>query len=228
MRRASTPPTPHPLATPSHTAWRADGTTYDTAAVRKAAAALLAGGAGGTLRFPAQVGGKPATYLTGAFNVSSHTYVDIEAGATVLGSTRGEDWPLLTAAVVWPQFGHGSDCVPGQESCRLMHQALLFSWGSTNVTLGGGGTFDCNSQKETWWKCARTLSEPPCNGYGRPHCMMFSNATDVEVSDLHGARPLQSPWWDIHLLVGILLSPRWRIALTHSLVLACARVWPGR
>ena len=172
--------------------------------MRKAADALLAGGAGGTLRFPAEVGGKPATYLTGAFNVSSHTYVDIEAGATVLGSTRGEDWPLLTAAVVWPQFGHGSDCVPGQESCRLMHQALLFSWGSTNVTLGGGGTFDCNSQKETWWKCARTLSEPPCNGYGRPHCMMFSNATDVEVSDLHGKRAPPLP------------------SVAHSLVQACA------
>ena len=177
--------------------------------MRKAAAALLAGGTGGTLRFPAQVGGKPATYLTGAFNVSSHTYVDIEAGATVLGSTRGEDWPLLTAAVVWPQFGHGSDCVPGQESCRLMHQALLFSWGASNVTLGGGGTFDCNSRKETWWKCARTLSEPPCNGYGRPHCIMFSNATDVEVSDLHGKRAPPLP------------------SVAHSLVQACAGAWPG-
>ena len=168
-----------------------DGTTYDTPAVRKAAAALLAGGEGGTLLFP----GPGKTYLTGAFNLSSHTHVEIEPGATVLGSTRGEDWPLLVAATVWPQMGHGSDCPPGAESCRLMHQALVFSWGQTNVSLGGGGALDCNARKDTWWSCARDLSKPPCSGYGRPHCMMLSNVTDVEVSHLHVSN---SPDWTLH------------------------------
>jgi polygalacturonase len=172
---------------------KGDGVTYDTAAVRQAAAAIATAG-GGTLLFPSssqrQQGATNSSsslsvYLTGAFNVSSNTYVEIQRGATVLGSVRGADWPLLHAATVWPQFGHGSDCVPGEESCRLMHQALLFSWNTTNVSLGGGGTFDCNSQKDTWWACARDLKKPPCNGYGRPHCMMFSNVSDVVVSWLH-------------------------------------------
>ena len=57
-----------------------DGKTYDTVAIRKAAAALLAGERGGTLLFPA---GK--TYLTGDFNLSSNTHVEIEVGATILG-----------------------------------------------------------------------------------------------------------------------------------------------
>jgi hypothetical protein len=166
-----------------------DGKTYDTAAVRSAAAAATAAG-GGTLLFPA-----PRTYLTGAFNVSSHTHVEIPPGATVLGSTRGEDWPLLDARAVWPQFGHGSDCVPGAESCRLMHQALIFSWGAVNVSMGGGGSWDCNSQKDTWWGCARDLSKPPCSGYGRPHCLMFSNVTDVRVAHLHVSN---SPDWTMH------------------------------
>ena len=166
-----------------------DGTTYDTAAVRKAAAAATAAD-GGTLLFPS-----PKTFLTGAFNVTSHTHVEIAAGATVLGSTRGEDWPLLDARVVWPQFGHGSDCKPGTESCRLMHQALIFAWNAENVSMGGGGAFDCNSQKDTWWRCAKNLSLPPCNGYGRAHCMMFANATDVEVSHLHVSN---SPDWTMH------------------------------
>lgn len=170
-----------------------DGITYDTSAVRKAAEAVTRAG-GGTLLFPFSTGSN-STYLTGAFNISSHTYVHIEPGATVLGSTRGVDWPLLHAATVWPQFGHGSDCKPGTESCRLMHQALLFSWNATNVSLGGGGQFDCNAQKSTWWECARDLSKSPCNGYGRPHCMMFSNITDVEVSNIHVTN---SPDWTMH------------------------------
>ena len=140
----------------------APGVTHDTVAVRAAAAAATVAG-GGTLLFPA-----PKVYLTGAFNVTSHTHVAIPTGAKVLGSTQGEDWPLLVAATVWPQFGHGSDCESGAESCRLMHQALMFSWNAVNVTMGGGGAWDCNSQKETWWACARDLSKAPCSGYGRP------------------------------------------------------------
>jgi polygalacturonase len=168
---------------------KGDGVSYDTAAVRGATTALKAAG-GGTLLFPA-----PGTFLTGAFNISSNIMVEIELGATVLGSTRGEDWPLLVANQVWPQFGHGSDCVPGSESCRLMHQSLLFGWNATNVTISGGGTFDCNSQKDTWWHCAKNLSMPPCSGYGRPHCFMLSNTTDVEVSHINVTN---SPDWTLH------------------------------
>ena len=64
-----------------------DGSTYDTLAVRAAAAAVTKAGRG-TLLFPA------GRYLTGAFNISSNTHVEITPGATVLGSTRGADWPV--------------------------------------------------------------------------------------------------------------------------------------
>eukprot|EP01052_Picozoa_sp_SAG31_P016948 SAG31_NODE_1142_length_9696_cov_3.874232_2_plen_263_part_00 len=176
---------------------KGDGKTPDTMAVRSAAAALAAAG-GGTLLFPAgtQSAVPIRRYLTGSFNLSSHTELRIETGATVLGSTRGSDWPLVEAAVVWPQFGAASDCSPrGAEKCRFMHQALVFSWNTTNVTMTGGGAFDCNSQKSTWWNCAHDLSKPPCSGAGRAHCVMFSNSTDVTVSNLHIAN---SPDWTLH------------------------------
>lgn len=144
------------------------------------------------------------TYLTGAFNISSNTRVQIERGAMVLGSTRGQDWPVVVAAKVlylpaaydvnkvdnfhfqvWPQFGHGSDCIPGDPTCRLMHQSLLFGWNLRNISIGGGGSFNCNSQEQTWWGCAKNLAAPPCSGAGRPHCMMLANVTDVDVSFLN-------------------------------------------
>ena len=55
-----------------------DNVTHDTAAVRSAALALRRAG-GGTLLFP---GGR--TYLTGCFNLSSHSVVVIEPGATLV------------------------------------------------------------------------------------------------------------------------------------------------
>lgn len=153
-----------------------DGKTKDTKAVRAAAAALESAG-GGTLLFPNRAAAMPSRpggasssatqYLTGAFNLSSNTYMQIDTGVTLLGSTDGGDWPLLVARTVWPQMGHGSDCTPGSESCRLMHQAFVFSWQTRNVSVGGGGTID--TQGKVWWDCAKDLSKAPCNGYGRPH-----------------------------------------------------------
>lgn len=168
---------------------KGDGVTYDTFAIRAAAAAVTAAG-GGTVLFPG-----PGTYLTGSFNVTSHTRVIIEPRATVLGSTKGDDWPPVVAREVWPQFGHGSDCVPGSPECRLMHQSLLFAWDATNVSMTGGGNFDCNSQPGTWWGCAAHLDAPPCSGHSRPHCIMLANVTDVEVSNIHVSN---SPDWTLH------------------------------
>eukprot|EP01043_Picozoa_sp_COSAG02_P065989 COSAG02_NODE_10129_length_2014_cov_7.665405_1_plen_181_part_00 len=76
-----------------------DGATSDTAAVRGAAAALAQAG-GGILRFPARSDGRAASYLTGPVNISSNTRVEIQAGATILGSQNGSEYPLLTASAV--------------------------------------------------------------------------------------------------------------------------------
>lgn len=178
---------------------KGDGSSHDTAAVRAAATAVTQAG-GGTLYFPASsatmthTAASGATYLTGAFNVSSHTHVLIDSGVTVLSSnSEPGDFPLVVARTVWPQMGHGSDCDPGSESCRLMHQAFVFSWGAQNVSFGGGGTIDGSGK--AWWDCAGDLKKAPCNGYGRPHLMMMANVTDVE---LDGITVQNSPDWTLH------------------------------
>ena len=90
-------PTPSDLPRTVPPPLQGDGVTYDTFAIRAAAAAVTAAG-GGTVLFPG-----PGTYLTGSFNVTSHTRVIIEPRATVLGSTKGDDWPPVVAREVWPQ-----------------------------------------------------------------------------------------------------------------------------
>ena len=162
-----------------------DGKADDTAAVRKAAGALASVG-GGKLLFPSSF-----SFITGSFNLTSNAELAVEG--TILGSHDGTQWPLVDAGAVWPQFGHGSDCTPGTEQCRLMHQALIFAWRATNITLSGHGTVDARGQP--WWDCARDLSKPPCSGHGRPHLLMLSNVTGVKVADLHFQN---SPDWTLH------------------------------
>ena len=105
-------------------------------------------------------------YVTGAFNISSNMRVEIEPGVHLLGSKDGADWPLLVVDEIWPGFGFARDADPVQG--RLMHQvrklrsqiiwgalscmsdfggrciqSLIFTFGTTNVSVGGGGTIDC-------------------------------------------------------------------------------------
>ena len=171
-----------------------DGVHDCTLAIRRAAAAVAENG-GGTLLFPRSSTTSLTTYLSGSFNVTSHTIVRVEAGVTILGHSKGELWPLVDPNRVWPQFGHGSDCTPGDEDCRLMHQALIFSWNSTNITLSGGGTVDGNGA--SWWQgCAGDLSKPPCSGHARPHLVFISSASNIRLLDLTFRN---SPDWSLHM-----------------------------
>lgn len=123
----------------------------------------------------------------GPVNISSNSVVEVQENATVLGSQNGSDFPLLTVREFWPQFGQDRDAPAGSEAARLMHQPMLFSWNTTNVSITGGGTWDCNGF--IWRSCMHNMSLPPCNGHSRPHCVFFANATDVLLEDLTILRP---------------------------------------
>jgi spore germination protein YaaH len=146
--------------------------TYDTAAVRAAALALREAG-GGTLLFP-----RDKTYLTGCINLSSHTTVVIEPGATVVGSPQVDDWPLIDPL---PYMGWGS-----------MNQGLLYCTGCVNVTLTGGGTIDGLDQPWYPMAPAQCSSAPPCAG---THLVLFRNSTGVVVSNV---TVIRSRNWALH------------------------------
>ena len=119
-------------------------------------------------------------YVTGAFNISSNMRVEIEPGVHLLGSKDGNDWPLIVVDTVWPGFGFARDADPVQG--RLMHQALIFTYNTTNVSVGGGGTVDCRGSG--FQACSNDLSHSPCNGYARPQCIWFSTATRAVLEDI--------------------------------------------
>ena len=103
-----------------------DGTHVDTAAVRATAEAVRNLPGGGVMLFPS-LHEEATVYLTGAFNLSSHVVLEIAKDVVVKGNTRDKDdpWPSVDASKVWPQFGHGSDCQPGSQSCARTNQASV-------------------------------------------------------------------------------------------------------
>jgi polygalacturonase len=127
-------------------------------------------------------------YSTAPFNISSNMRVEIEKGATVYGSTTVA-WPLISVDAIWPGYGYD-----GAPSYRITHQGLLFTWGTRNISVGGGGTIDCGGAR--WNNCQMNVSKPPCDGYTRPRCIVFSNATDVVFEDV---TVVDSPSWNLDM-----------------------------
>ena len=117
--------------------------------------------------------------------------VEIEPGVHLLGSKDGADWPLIVVDTVWPGFGYARDADPVQG--RLMHQAFLFTFNTTNVSVGGGGTVDCRGGG--FQGCGSDLAKPPCSGHARPQCVWFATATDAVFEDI---TVLNSPDWSTH------------------------------
>ncbi len=114
-----------------------DGHTLDTGALQSAIDAAAAAG-GGTVYVGA------GRYVTGTLHLRSHVTLELDAGATLLGSEDPNDYPLLRSK--WEG-----------EGVRLNHAALIYGEGLENVTITGRGTIDGRGHK--WWARQRLVAE---------------------------------------------------------------------
>jgi len=105
-----------------------DGKTMETAAITKAIDACAAAG-GGTVYFP------PGKYLTGAIVLSSNMTLEVDSGATILGSENRDDYPL-----------RDNPWIKG----RKLVSSLIYAEDAENITICGSGTID--GQGRAWWQ----------------------------------------------------------------------------
>jgi polygalacturonase len=167
----------------------ADGRTKDTAAFTKAIAAASKAG-GGTVLVP------PGKYLTGAIELQSHITLEIEAGATLLGSPDPADYPL-----------HES----GWGTARREISSLIYAEKAESVTIRGHGTID--GQGQNWWRrmgwpnrlkvprdqrTPEELAQLALLANGRPHLIRLVGCRLVTIEGLH---LINSPSWTIHPLM---------------------------
>ncbi|HWD18783.1 MAG TPA: glycoside hydrolase family 28 protein [Verrucomicrobiae bacterium] len=162
-----------------------DGQTLETSALNRAIDACAVAG-GGTVSVP------PGRYLTGTVVLKSHVTLEVQAGATLLGSERPEDYPLVP-----DPWG-----VEGQ-----IYSPLIYAEDARNITLTGRGTID--GQGRAWWKRQwlahpkRGMPEPATPEeraeakiieHGRPRLARFVKCTDVVIERLNFTN---SAFWTI-------------------------------
>jgi len=139
---------------------KGDGTAKDTAAIQKAIDACAAVKAGGTVKLS---GG---TFVSGPIVLKSNITLDVEKGATLLGSPDRADFPPATFAR------------------NPTVQAFVSAPNAENVTITGGGTIDGNGH--IWWEYVRGVKDAGVlgNDHPRPMGIVFDHTKHVHVENI--------------------------------------------
>ena len=150
---------------------KGDGISKDTAAVQAAIDACEQQG-GGTVRLSA------GTYLSAPIVLKSNITLNLDKGATLLGSADHGDYPPKT------EFRE-----PGLQS-------LVSATNASNVTITGDGVIDGTGT--TWWAMARTVKDAGVMGsdHPRPRLVVFDHCKHVVVE---GVTIQNSPMWQLVL-----------------------------
>ena len=163
-----------------------DGKKLDTIALNQAVSACAQAG-GGTVYLP------PGNYLTGTLELKSHVTLELDSGATILGSENPDDYP--TTPSVWGDS-------------KEMMAPLIYAADAENITITGRGTID--GQGAIWWRRVR-LNDPkkfppgPQNdadraeaaklSRGRPHLIRPVRCKDLLIEHINIRNSAE---WNVH------------------------------
>jgi polygalacturonase len=149
---------------------KGDGATKDTAAIQKAIDACAANSGGGTVKLS---GG---TFVSGPIVLKSNITLDVEKGATLLGSPDHADYPRKT------EFR-----APG-------YQAFVSAVNAENIAITGGGVIDGNGA--SWWELARHEKDAGVLGSenSRPRGVVFDHCRHVRMENI---TVQNSAYWQI-------------------------------
>lgn len=161
---------------------KGDGTTLDTKAIQAALDAAAKAG-GGTVLLT------PGTYLSGSIFVKSHTTLEVQQGATLIGSEKLDDYAMMPTRVAgiemtWPA-------------------ALVNVYEQQDVKITGPGTIDGNGK--VWWDgywALRRQYDPKGLRWAadydakRPRLIQIYKSTQVTLS---GPLLTRSGFWTVHI-----------------------------
>ncbi len=151
---------------------KADGATKDTRAIQAAIDSCAQKG-GGIVKLSA------GTFVSGPIALRSNITLEVDQGATLLGSSDHADYP------------------PKTEFRQPAVEPLVIATNASNVAIvggsGAGGVID--GAGESWWKMARGVKDAGVMGnHPRPRLVVFDHCKHVRVE---GVTLQNSAFWQL-------------------------------
>ena len=156
-----------------------DGEHDDTAAIQTAIGYLPANG---RLFFPAGV------YLTKPLVLKSRITLEFREGATLLGWTKREDYPIVPAFVT-DEKGREIHFGGFEGNAVPMYQSLLTAQYAEDIRIIGPGTVDGNAGSTDFWTAFHSFPA------ARPRLLFFNRCKNVRVHGLHACNAAS---WQLH------------------------------
>ena len=156
-----------------------DGIQDDTTAIQTAIWYLPENG---RLYFP------EGTYLTKPLVMKSHITLELSRGATLLGWTNREDYPIIPGTAV-SLAGEEIHFGGFEGEARDMYQSLITGQYAQDIRIIGEGCVDGNAQNSDFWTAYQTFPT------ARPRLMFFNRCRNIKV---HGVHACNSPSWQMH------------------------------
>ncbi len=157
---------------------KGDGRTDDTPAVQGAIDACPKGG---------RVEVPEGTYLIRPLTLKSNITVELKKGATLLGDTVEEHYPVIPARTV--ADGKEEITASWEGDPYDCHQALIYAYRQKNIRIVGEGFINGNADNSTWW------ATPKGRKIARPRLVFLNKCENVT---FHGVRTGNSASWNLH------------------------------
>ena len=157
-----------------------DGVTDDTDAIQ---AAVNACPAGGRVQVPS------GTYAVRPLVLKSDMTLDLQEGATLLGDTCEEHYPILPGEIPDARTGEAIQISSWEGNPFPCRQSFLSAFNAKNITILGRGVIDGNAQNSTWWNDVKKRT------IGRPKLVFFNQCENVT---FHGILGRNSACWNFH------------------------------
>lgn len=155
-----------------------DGVTDDTLAIQSAISACPAHG---------RVRIDPGVYQIRPLTLKSHMTLELAEGATLLGDTAENHYPLLPGTL---NGGDQELVISTWEGAPMAgRQSLITAFWAEDITITGRGVVDGNAQNGTWWENVKQRT------IGRPRLMFFNHCRQVT---FHGILGKNSASWHFH------------------------------
>ena len=160
---------------------KGDGETPDTAAIQ---AAICACPKDGTVYLP------EGTYYSTALFLKSDMTLWIDEGATLLGDTDRNHYPLLPGMTLSTDEKSEYNLSSWEGNPLTSYASLITAIDAENLDIIGPGTIDGNAGNSDWWVNAKVK-----RGAWRPNTIYLCRCKNVNVQNL---TVQNSPCWTVH------------------------------